>query len=945
MTSRPPAAGFGRVGWLASGWLASGWLGLGQRDGGTSQLILYWGQFAGSLACQGARRGPTDGPQVARSRRRSSHQHEAGDRSAERERATGCPQSVPMRLQFHDLLARSAILPTMTIGDDITAWAKSRPPWQQRILQRLAEGLPITESELGSAIDSLLDPPPSSAPARPLNLALASADAETVTIAGLGGCQGINALADDQALDFNAGGLTVVYGDNGSGKSGYARLIKEAVGARHPAQILPDVFEDGPDDPSAVMRYEVDGDSREHKIPGPPEPAVKQMHFYDEHCGDAYLARKSVISYRPSALVLLDGLIEVCDKIRNALADRLIANNSRCLELNLPTGTDAAQFAESLSVDTTDEAIEIATTLNAEATQMRADAMGEVARLEASNASTERARLTDLASAATALSSLLVAAHDELGQAALDTAGARLQRASDLREAAVLAATADFDDELPGVGGAAWRALWETARVYSTADAYPGEAFPVTHKSARCPLCQQELDADSRSRLDRFDHYMSDTTERDATAAERLVQGDLQRLRDLSVGAGASARHVVALQADASGLATRAQGALDRSGGVRDAAMRWLEGTGDGPGGLERSSVIADLEAYAAAMTTAAAAIDLDVFSEALVAARARVRELDAHIRLCESRVALREEVARLKERQILETAQTQVATTAITAKSTQLTKKYAGEVIKDAFVRETERLRLRRVTIRDLGGHKGQLEQQPGLLGAKASSVLAAQVLSEGEQTALGLAGFFTEAAFDATRSALILDDPVTSLDHVRRKYVAARLAELAQERQVVVFTHDVTFAGELQKQAANCDVSVTPRSIERKGEVPGFVRRALPWKAKDFGARLNQIEQELVRMTKERGNYGQDDWDKVVGSWAGDLSELWESCVNTEILDEVFDRGTAEVRVMKFRILAAVTQEDDTDFQAGYGACSTWARRHNKAQETTTCPRSQTK
>jgi hypothetical protein len=288
----------------------------------------------------------------------------------------------------------------------------------------------------------------------------------------------------------------------------------------------------------------------------------------------------------------------------------------------------------------------------------------------------------------------------------------------------------------------------------------------------------------------------------------------------------------------------------------------------------------------------------------------------------------------------MLEAAQSQTLTAAITTKSTQLTKQYAGDVIKDAFIRETERLRLRRVTIRDLGGNKGQLEQQPGLLGAKARDVEAAQVLSEGEQTAMGLAGFFTEAAFDATKSALILDDPVTSLDHVRRKCVAARLAELAKDRQVIVFTHDVTFAGELQKQAANCNVTLTPRSIERKGEVPGFVRPALPWKAKDFGARLRHIEQDLARLTKERANYGQDDWDKAVGSWAGDLSELWESCVNTEILDEVFDRGTAEVRVMKFRILAAVTQEDDSDFQAGYGACSTWARRHNKAQETNYVP-----
>jgi energy-coupling factor transporter ATP-binding protein EcfA2 len=827
----------------------------------------------------------------------------------------------------------------MTIGDDIAQWARSRPIWQQEILQTLAEGLPIMEAELAAAIDTLLDPP-GTGPTKPLNLALASADDVTVTLSALRSCKGVNALTEDQELDFATSGLTVIYGDNGSGKSGYARLIKETVGARHPAQILPDVFLDRPDEPSALMQYAADHDTREHKIPGPADPLVRQMHFYDDHCGEAYLARKSVITYRPSALVLLDGLIDVCDRLRNALADRLRDNHLRAVNLDLPAGTKAAQFAASLTADTTEAGINSATTPHAEVTQRLANAINEVARLEASSASAERARLTGLAQASAALSSLLTAAAEELGDGSLERADTDLRRAQELREAAVVAASADFTDELPGVGSATWRALWEAARAYSTTDAYHGEQFPVTHDSARCPLCQQELNTDARSRLNRFDEYMRDTTERDAAAAELVVRVHLGRLRDLSVGAGIGAAHLATLREAAPELAAQAQARLESAGIAREAAVTWLEGAGDRPEGIVVSSGITDLDAQTAAMTTAAAAVDVEAFTASLDRARSQARDLDAHARLCESRSTLQVEVERLTERRMLEAAQSQVLTTAITAKSTQLTKQYAGEVIKDAFVRETERLRLRRVTIRDLGGNKGQLEQQPGLLGAKARGVQAAQVLSEGEQTAMGLAGFFTEAAFDASRSALILDDPVTSLDHGRRKYVAARLVELAKDRQVIVFTHDVTFAGELQKQAEKSDVTVTPRSIERKGEVPGFVRPILPWKAKDFGARLSQIEQQLARLTKERADYGQDDWDKAVGSWAGDLSELWESCVNTEILDEVFDRGTAEVRVMKFRILAAVTREDDREFQAGYGACSTWARRHNKAQETNYVP-----
>jgi hypothetical protein len=149
----------------------------------------------------------------------------------------------------------------MTIGDDIAQWARTRPIWQQEILQTLSEGLPIGETELSASIAALLDAP-ATGPTKPLDLALASADDVTVTLSALRSCKGVNALTEDQELGFATSGLTVIYGDNGSGKSGYARLVKEAVGARHPAQILPDVFLDRPNDPTALIQYAADLDPR-----------------------------------------------------------------------------------------------------------------------------------------------------------------------------------------------------------------------------------------------------------------------------------------------------------------------------------------------------------------------------------------------------------------------------------------------------------------------------------------------------------------------------------------------------------------------------------------------------------------------------------------------------------------------------------------------------------
>ena len=225
---------------------------------------------------------------------------------------------------------------------------------------------------------------------------------------------------------------------------------------------------------------------------------------------------------------------------------------------------------------------------------------------------------------------------------------------------------------------------------------------------------------------------------------------------------------------------------------------------------------------------------------------------------------------------------------------------------------------------------------QRPTLLAAKQDAEIEA-VLSEGEQTALGLAGFLTEAYFDESKSGIVLDDPVTSLDHIRRSHVATRLCEFAQDRQVIVFTHDLTFVGDLRKVADELGIDFTERTIERHGNGSiGVCRDQHPWKAKDAKARLSQLEGDLTRIKKERPNWDAATYEREVAEWAGNLSETWERIINMDIANQLVDRGTSEVRPKMFRVLARITEEDDREFQGSYGRCSKWLRRHDKSPDT---------
>lgn len=207
---------------------------------------------------------------------------------------------------------------------------------------------------------------------------------------------------------------------------------------------------------------------------------------------------------------------------------------------------------------------------------------------------------------------------------------------------------------------------------------------------------------------------------------------------------------------------------------------------------------------------------------------------------------------------------------------------------------------------------------------------------MSEGEQTALGLAGLLTELNFDDSDSALVLDDPITSLDHGRREKVAKRIAALAEKRQIIVFTHDLTFLGDLIRSADEEGVSMQERSIVKDTRgIPGVVLDTHPWKAKDAKKRIGDLREDLARLRKDQPMLSPDEYSNRVQMWAGRLSETWERIVRNDVVGKVVDRGTTEVRPKMVKLLAKITAEDNTDFQSGYGQVSKWAPRHDKSEE----------
>lgn len=67
--------------------------------------------------------------------------------------------------------------------------------------------------------------------------------------------------------------------------------------------------------------------------------------------------------------------------------------------------------------------------------------------------------------------------------------------------------------------------------------------------------------------------------------------------------------------------------------------------------------------------------------------------------------------------------------------------------------------------------------------------------VMSEGEQKAVALAEFATDLNIRKNYNTVLFDDPVTSLDYKRAEKFAKLILKLSQDRQVIVFTHNIMF------------------------------------------------------------------------------------------------------------------------------------------------------
>jgi hypothetical protein len=827
----------------------------------------------------------------------------------------------------------------MIILQEILVWSQSLPAWQSDAIARLFIKQKLSTQDIADLYALLKAdqgiPDPDGRVAKRLKAdQIPSGPSKTshVELLAIKNLENVNAIAENQRLPFGPKGLTIIYGDNGSGKSGYSRVLKRACRARdqsepiHPKSNLPPGHSGRA---AAVFEVDINGTVADlNWADGAAAPSeLSTIAIFDSRCARAYLDDEDDFAYVPYGLDILQGLAQACsqlDTLVRAELSRNIPDPSSFDDL-AGKGTTVSNLIGGLSAKTKPERVEALAKLGTKELARR-DALEQ--NLKADDPLAKAAQLRLLANR---ISKLSQTAEEKFrlvdGQpvARLEALAEAHQQA---RNAAKLAAQAFQNDStfLPGTGGEVWKRLFESARSFYR-QALPHEISAYTPETP-CALCQQSL-GEAANRLNQFDKFLQDETEKHAKTCEREFDEATRTFNSLNVNLGFDRELETEIEEKRPGLgsATRdSEVRLDlRHKSISQAleSNRWNELT------PEPQNPFTQLRDLSLSLLQEASDLETVADQTARTAMENEFKELDARLRLSKVKGAVVTAIEKMGLQAKLTKCLKAVKTNAISNKAKELAASVISTDLAKALNKEFKALSADGLSV-SLQSRSAKGKTLHKLKLSSAQSQRPAEVLSEGEQRAIAIGSFLAEVNLSGGMGGVVFDDPVSSLDHKRRERVATRLVQEALKRQVIIFTHEVYFVSILQDEAAKVGAPCLSQSLIRKPEGYGVADPKLPFevlKTKSRIGELRSMQQKIAKLYKD-GN--ESEHRKQTFDAYRQLRLAWERAV-----EEVLFRGV----VIRFRkgvstqLLSEVVVED-ADYAAvegGMTKCSNYA--HDQA------------
>lgn len=629
-------------------------------------------------------------------------------------------------------------------------------------------------------------------------------DKDSLVLTNITHSGGVNALALNESLDLSDS-CTIIYGLNGTGKSGYFRILHELAGGNEKRQILDNIYNQG-------NQFKVDisyklGSQAENSFTWVDKnqrgvyPFSKIKVFDSEYLPIFLNERESIVNLEPLGLNLFRVIVDTIDDFKDRLSrleddtTEKISDLETLIELIHSEELKQLLEKDELNEDeqeiinqiikSTDDETESLAALKTQQKNLEKDDSESTQKLITSQKKELGDLVIDLKNSKKTIEELTI----EISDAVKDYNKKYTLRKERLRQLEVLKSVPVRDSE-------EWNDFIESANNYrNEIDSNEDDFDDTTH----CIYCHQALSEDALKLISAYSTYLDDQSSTNLKIALAKIQELESKLGEFEYEFQLSEELQIELEKkyDTEEITkftvlSEIQKKLKSHKEKLNKALK------------DKKELSDDFK------------IDINILTVYLVGlSNGKEKQLNALKKKGEDRITeLTELIKKIEETEDAnlirkwkdkidnyffnsakakkyKTIRQNLSTTSITNLGSKAHEELLTESIRNSFEQELKDLgKDIEVKLVKKSAGKGKVITSLEILGNDVTSVL-----SEGEQKAVALALFIAEINSQGIKTPVVFDDPVTSVDHEVADFLARKLLNLSKERQVIIFTHNKLF------------------------------------------------------------------------------------------------------------------------------------------------------
>ncbi|WP_310993116.1 AAA family ATPase [Aequorivita marina] len=841
----------------------------------------------------------------------------------------------------------------MPILNDIIDWVENKPVFWQIAIDRIIRNNELTENDISELkeickvdyglsdfdfdevdFDDLRD------------FANNATSSDDIILSKISNVDNINALSKTSELEFASNGLTLVYGDNGSGKSSYVSILKHACNTRGNKPKINDNLYDPTcfgNDKKADIEYTIDGTNFYtinllNEVVN--DSILKSIDVFDTFSANHYIEGEDEIAFIPQGLSIVEKLAVCIKKVENELnaefSDPGLEKFDHTL-LEVSDCSTAKTFLDNLNSETSLNELRAEAIWNETKNSRIEELTKQIDKLKATDPKKILKENNDKIKRFEVLQSKFQTLENNLTGEKLEGLKQVLNNFSATSEALKESSDKAFS-ELPieGVGSSSWKLLWESARKFYN-ESTETKDFPKVNGESNCPLCFQDLEEDAKSRFTAFEDFVKNDIQKTFDEASDKFDLELENLNNLDFSFEEQKPTTIELDELIDEYSKNQSQYIELLSKQKDYLVRLLNSKKsvetinsieiENTPKTQIQNLIKDLKEANEKLAVQSIEEDLKPLNKEL-------NQLKGEKKIFDYKPKLGREIYRQKKIKLLNKCISKCNTRTITTLSNDLATNYISQHLKQNFKAELTKLGFKNIKIEtETKGQRGKQYHYLRLDEQNANGIALKDVLSEGEHRCISLATFLSELSISEHKSAIIFDDPVSSLDHKWRNKISKRIAEEALERQVIVFTHDIAFLLMIEEHSKKLNCPLEVKSLTRKKTETGIIATNPPWDTLSVKKRIGVLKNGLVKLKSIEKNETEEIYKERVKPFYGKLRETWERFIEEILLNKVVQRFGREIQTQRIKVLTDLTDDDYSLIEENMKKCSTYMTGHDSS------------